>query len=123
MRKIQHNGKTAYITEKDWKSLLRRFDERNAKEIRLKFTIEIPCCLCEKYYFNEECEGCPLQVFYNPLHPWRGCSELLKSVISKEEWGCFAAYIYKIQWHRKNYISARSALKKIHNALLALPRK
>jgi len=67
MREIKYKGKTAYISEADWRNLLRRFDAKNAKqEYNRRFYIAVGCNLCKKHRPHgllSGCGNCPLTVF------------------------------------------------------------
>jgi hypothetical protein len=113
MREIKFKGKTAFITEKEWKGLLQRFDYKNAKDDR----ILIPCNCCVKY---GACAECPLNVFKDRVGGYHGCYVLYRIFDKKGVVGLKSSFI---SWCYYDTKKAKIILKKIHQALLALPEK
>jgi len=125
MREIEYQGVTAYITEADWRNLLKRFDARNAKKDKLGiyFTVPIPCSLCKKHLqlrwaLTKACAECPLVVFETGGR--LGCIQLLQSIAPVM---AFSLNSNGINWPAKKDKEARRQLARVHKALEALPRR
>lgn len=112
MREITYKGKKAYITEAEWKSLLKRFDVGRAEKYLSEFQLRVPCILCSKYMKYKRCQPCPLFVF-------RHCGELIGSITKAKS---FEIDYNELRWLITDDKRARTAITKIRNALLALPR-
>jgi len=134
MREIKFEGKTAYITEFERRKLLERFDIKNCEsEKRWGFyVIKIPCILC-KQHLEMDCGSCPLNIarrnyshfdVKEKVRFYPGCMILINSLIKKPSALVFSSG--DIHWYslgsKKILRNNKRALKKIHNALLALPR-
>jgi len=122
MRKIEYQGFVSHITEKDWQSLLRRFNVTKAEldqDMRC-FVIRMPCILCEKHRKSEEeeCDRCPLKVFEksNKL----GCLRLINSVIRSKNFCMSESWI---AWFIEDDKTARHQIAQIHKSLKALPKE
>jgi len=125
MRGIKYKGKTAYISEADWRNLLKRFDASRAEQgqLAIYFTIPIPCSLCKKHLqprwaLPKACAECPLVVF--AIEGQLGCVQLLQSIVPVM---AFSLNSKGIKWLTKKDKEARHQLAKIHKAIKALPRR
>ena len=119
MREIRFDRKKAYIAEKAWKSLLRRFDEKNAVRDREGWVVEVPCILCKSFRRYGSCRKCPLFVFKKDETV--GCVRLIEGLIHWEH-NKLIMSPEKIYWSFENDRTARHQLRKIHEALLGLPK-
>jgi len=134
MREIKFEGKTAYITEFERRKLLERFDIKNCESEKWWgfYMIKIPCILC-KQHLEMDCGSCPLtfarrasSCFNEKLKVrfYPGCMILINSLIKKPHTLFFSSG--DIHWYslgsKKILRNNKRALKKIHTALLALPR-
>jgi len=122
MRVIRFKGKTAYLKERHWKQLIRRFNPTE-EELKEGIIREV-CILCAEFkpdLFSTECYNCPFSIWKDPTSPI-GCFNLLKSVIPEKSqafhlWGTF------IKFKPKDPAVVKGQLAKIRQALLRLPRK
>ncbi len=121
MRLIRYKNKEAYLTEREWKSLLGRFDLTKVKFVTEFFPekvdffyIDQQCILCEKYKWR--CSICPLGIAGEV-----GCCNLIKEIV-KDLWKSFGVSELEIFWRKEQDKPARKAISKIHKALLALPK-
>ena len=105
---------TIYLTEAQWRGLLRRYDE---EEIHTKcglFVISVPCMLCRTYASKRgsDCKGCPLKE--------AGCLFLLGKHGSDEL--SMATSNEKIDWDESDDEKVRVGIRSIRETLLNLPR-
>lgn len=105
---------TIYLTESQWRGLLRRYDEEMIHKDSGLFHITVPCMLCATFYNydRKECGACPLE----PV----GClnltgihgSEALSSVTSSR----------KIEWLEDMDEDVRKGIRNLRKVLLGMPR-
>ena len=119
MRKGIFSGKTIYLTEKEWRELLKRFDLGKVvkKEDNL---FEIPsdgCYLCTKYRkHSRACGDCPLN------DEELTCGDVMEDIVG----GGFAfhAEVLSGVWWREcgEGVEAPVHVKKIHDALMSMEK-
>lgn len=119
MRKIEtetFGGKdiTVYLTEAQWRGLLRRFDEEEIQRKSGWFYIEVPCELCRTFAQKRgaDCQGCPLMGV--------GCLHLI-SKHGSQELSEGSSYD-KIGWSKEDNRKVRKGIRKIRKVLLGMPR-
>jgi len=119
MREIEYKGIRVFITEKDWQSLLRRFDATNSKRVGSRFIIQLSCRLCVKHRFLfEGCGHCPLDAFRISTEP--GCLRLIHEIIDLPD---FIVSTGQIEWFVLKDKEARNQLNKIRDIIQDLPEK
>ena len=125
MRKFTFNRKTIYITEKEWRALLSRWDASKAKKSTLgthgRFMIERNCAFA---HICMRCGECPLGVFEVPEA--RGCVKLIKGLIRKYgnsgDFHHLSVYVYSIEWFASEDKQARRAIQAIRKGILSAVR-
>lgn len=121
MRKRTFCGITMYLTEKEWRELLKRFDSSKAVRVEGKYNWaeiwEIPskgCYLCTKHRGegSPACKGCPLdsQDFT--------CGDVMEDVLGAP-FG-FHAEIRAGVWWR--HVTGKDDVDKMHKALMNMER-
>ena len=128
MRKIEYNGKVAYITEKEWRSLVNRFDKSRARvaDGDIKY-IKSKCVLCNRYIGNNYCDNyskCPLTLFKDKGSSYLGCVILVSKLLGEDYYITITRE--SIEWRDDKTSLAEMELDIIRNALLGLeyvPRK
>lgn len=110
MREIKYKGKTAYITEGEWKSLCNRFNPKGLEKGKRR---HYGCVLCKKYRFFCFCDDCPLCVFQEG---YTGCSVILNKFL-KGHIGMLGVY-----WIKYDSDFELKCITKIYNALKKLKK-
>jgi len=106
---------TVYLTEAQWRGLLRRFNE---EEIHKKrgglFIISVPCMLCRDFARKRgsDCKGCPLKE--------AGCLFLLGKHGSDDL--SIVTSCDRIEWGKERDKEVREGIRNIREVLLGLPR-
>ena len=119
MRKIVLSGNTIYLTEKERRELLKRFDVSRVvkKEDNIS---EIPsdgCYLCTKYRVHSRaCGDCPLN------DEELTCGDLMEDIVG----GAFAFHaevLSGVWWEEYGGgLEARPHIRKIHRVLIGMER-
>jgi len=122
MREIKYKGVTAYITEADWRNLLRRLDPARAKKIKGRFVISVPSSLCKRFHrpigrYEASCTKCPLRVFEAMGEV--GCDRLEHGLIPEK---IFIATTTEVFWAIEDDKEARYQLAKLRDIIKTLPR-
>lgn len=120
MRKGIFSGETIYLTEKEWRELLKRFDV--SKAVKKEDDIyEIPsdgCYLCTKYrrMGSTACGYCPLNTEVN------SCGDFMEDIVGRQF--AFQAEVASGVWWREcgEGVEAPVHVKKIHKALMSMKR-
>jgi len=120
MRKITIGEETIYLTEKERRELLKRFDLSIVikKEDDIYEILGDGCYLCTKYRVagSTACGSCPLNT---GVHT---CADLMEEVVGD----CFAFQVESLSgvWWREcgEGVEARAHIKKIHKALMNMER-
>lgn len=105
---------TVYLTESQWRGLLRRFDKEEIQRKSGWFYIEIPCMLCRAFVRKRgaDCQGCPL-MGVGCLHlVAKHGSQALSDGSSSE----------KIGWSKLDNMKVRKGIRNIRKVLLDMPR-
>lgn len=119
MRKGKFSGKTIYLTEKEWRELLKRFDLSRVVE-KEEDICEIPsdgCYLCTKYRKdNRACGDCPLN------DEELTCGDFMEDIVG--DGFAFHAEIQSGVWWGEYGagLEARVHVKKIYVALMKMER-
>lgn len=105
---------TVYLTEAQWRGLLRRFNEEEILKRGNSFVISVPCVLCRTFNSERksECVGCPLKE--------AGCLFLLSKHGSDDL--SMATSDEKIDWYDSDDEKVREGIRNIRETLLNLPR-
>lgn len=106
---------TVYLTESQWRGLLRRFNEEEIHKRKSGFfCIDVPCMLCRTFNSKRrsECVGCPLK------EP--GCLFLLSKHGSDDL--SMATSDEKVSWCDTDDEEVRKGIRGIREILLNLPR-
>ena len=122
MRKLEtetFGGKdvTVYLTESQWRGLLRRFNEeeihRRKKGYR-RFYVSVPCALCVEFAKrgDGECRGCPLAGV--------GCLHLVERHGSEALSDASSGDV--IEWHKDDNKEIRRGIRELRRILLGMPR-
>jgi len=119
-REIKYNGKEAYITEEEWRSLLHRFELDNAvyEEEYSTWIIKKECILCRKYA-GHFCIKCPMYVFRRNLLS-RGCLIFIQEAILGRQ-RLFHAGSNGISFDKGNERVCKQ-IKTIYDAIKSLPK-
>ncbi|OGO24906.1 MAG: hypothetical protein A2144_13360 [Chloroflexi bacterium RBG_16_50_9] len=112
MRLIKYDGRDIKLSERDWRQLCSRFDDRYASlNIFGYYCICIPA-LCHRYQYK--CYLCPLGAVAKGTNR---CTHLFDNIIGSE----LAQYLYLfdpvVVWSPKFDSEARQALQKIRVVL------
>jgi len=111
------------LSEKDWSTLERRFNLKNAMHPRSAFYTIQKSCICKRY---PDCTKCPFKVLEAQ---WRetgvymtGCGVALYAVLDGES-RAMRLYSPSIEWYGAENKRVRYQINKIHDFLLSLPRR
>ena len=129
MRLIEHKGKRAYLTEKEVKSLIKRFDPDKGW-IKMQFVVSVSsisnetiimwkdesCILCKKY----NCEKCPLGIWGGKRYS--DCTVLLKAIGILGYRNGIRIFDDHLMYFWGDGRQVKNELKKIQNALINLPK-
>lgn len=120
MRKGIFSKETIYLTDKEWRELLKRFDLSKVVE-KEGDIYEIPsegCYLCTKYRGagSTACGNCPLNTEVN------SCGDFVEDIVGDS----FAFHMESggVVWWREcgEGVNARAHIKKVNRALMKMKR-
>lgn len=123
MRKFTFNRKTIYITEKEWRALLDRWDASRAKANDSgKLEIDSRCIFCKiNNLHHANCVNCPLNVFDDDES--HGCVTLVRGLVRKYgNLNDHASLYYSsqsIEWFADEDKQARRAIQAIRTGILS----
>lgn len=117
MRVKKFDDRVIYLTEKERRELLKRFDL--SKVVKKGELYQIPgdgCYLCKKYRKGEgSCGGCPLDSEVDT------CGDLMEVIVG-DAFTFHADVNSGVNWIRQYDTEARIDVRKIHKALISMKR-
>lgn len=114
MRTARLFGKDVYLTEKQWSSLVGRFDVDNAKKTKrgTRFRISIGC-----FCIDFPCKRCPLNVLrWGDTY---GCIRVVNYLCGTSNWA-FELSASAVYWWEENDKRARRQIQKVYTALMCM---
>jgi len=117
MRSFIYEGIEHRLSERNWKKLLRRFDDNNAKLNCLGYFSVHVGSICE--HRNYKCRRCPLR---DPHKKTNSCSYLFRRIIGEELYSYIHLFDSTIIWEPRFDAEARQALQKVKDTLSTAKR-
>lgn len=130
MREIRHKGRVAYLTEKEYEGLLKRFSRVSAvfHDNINRWVVTRPCILCTHFFGNpdvsayrmgDRCKGCPMKVLAGGK-PY-GCLD-----VAAEKGLSLSRFVvlgmYTISWAPEVHTEALASFALLRGALRRLPK-
>lgn len=115
--KFHFSEEAIYLTEKEWRELLRRFDSSKAVESKKSGFYEIPgkgCYLCTLHRKRTgACGGCPLDTEAN------SCGDFMQEIVGSP-FAFHADVNTGVSWMKGGV--GKEDVEKIYNALMSMER-